>query len=397
MPTSSADLVSPATVIHLRGRPVVSAIDATAWVGLDPATGVPIGDPIELGTEPLRPVQYDDLDGDGEPDALVLGPSQVVADELTLTAVSLSGGGPLWTLDIHPPRIRGIFVTSARQALGPGSEWPAVVDLDGDRRPEVILPIDSSSEPVPNRRGIRVLDGTSGRDRWQRSLTLYRQPIQSFDAGPDLDGDGAREVFVASLDAGRHEDSFLVGQEKPVLRVFVDALSGRDGHPLWPWRQAIERAPGDSTPMSLDRLRWWSPGPDGRPRLVVPIGVDRRFGTAAGTVVHVLEAATGRLLQSISGLEGPRVDDLDGDGLADLWARIAGLPRLRRRAPRCLAGPRPLGAGQGLRRRRHPRRRHRRADRDARRRSAQAPRPARPVGRRRPPALADAARCGGRS
>src|SRR3712207_8294794 len=46
-----------------------------------------------------------------------------------------------------------------------------------------------------------------------------------------------REVFVASI----HQGNYYTGDRDFTRRVFVDALSGRDGRPLWWWGQPIEK------------------------------------------------------------------------------------------------------------------------------------------------------------
>ncbi len=56
------------------GSPLVAFVDDTKWLGLDPATGKLRLGPIELGMVPKRPVKHVDLDGDGEPEIVALGP-----------------------------------------------------------------------------------------------------------------------------------------------------------------------------------------------------------------------------------------------------------------------------------------------------------------------------------
>ena len=57
----------PASVVSGRKRSTVAMSNGAAWLGLDPQTGRPLSGPIDLGFKPLRPVQYADLDDDGEP------------------------------------------------------------------------------------------------------------------------------------------------------------------------------------------------------------------------------------------------------------------------------------------------------------------------------------------
>src|SRR5262249_25144318 len=84
-----------------------------------------------------------------------------------------------------------------------------------------------------DRGAVEVLDGATGKRRWP--YTFPKLPIlglqtgqwASVIAGPDLDGDGRREVFLAS--------SCVIPGKKEEARLFVEALSGQDGRPLWRW------------------------------------------------------------------------------------------------------------------------------------------------------------------
>ena len=107
-------------------------------------------------------------------------------------------------------------------------------------------------------------------------------------------------------------------------RVYVDALSGKDGRPLWCWR--VDR-PSDGSTYVLPP-RWWR-GPDGWPLLAVPIEVHSRApGAMTRTrsdldrpTITVLEALTGRAVQSATEITHADAADLDGDGLLDLWGQ----------------------------------------------------------------------------
>ncbi len=100
-------------------------------------------------------------------------------------------------------------------------------------------------------------------------------------------------------------------------RIYVDALSGKDGHPLWWWHRdnATDRS------VQVGRPRWWGRGPDGWPLLAVPIG---QSGGDVPPIVENLEASTGRVVSSAVGLSKAGVADLDGDGLDDLWGEADG-------------------------------------------------------------------------
>ena len=84
--------------------------------------------------------------------------------------------------------------------------------------------------------------------QWPATLQTYR-----IVAGPDLNGDGCRELFTASYD-------------RRSGHVYVDALSGADGRILWS-NQQIKVF--HSSARLLLPMRWWQAGSDGWPLLVV--------------------------------------------------------------------------------------------------------------------------------
>ena len=82
-----------------------------------------------------------------------------------------------------------------------------------------------------------------------------------------------------------------------VAEIYVDALSGRDGHPLWHWHVDLP----ENKHTAIRPPRWWGSGPDGWPLLAVPLGgpelgkeFDPNNSYLDSPVVHVLEAPTGR-------------------------------------------------------------------------------------------------------
>ena len=179
------------------------------------------------------------------------------------------------------------------------------------------------SGPMPRTdgyRGVRVIDGQSGRTRWIPAAAPENQGqdglLQILDA-PDLDHDGVRDLVTSSFFLGRYLTTNHNGTPPVPERVYVDALSGKDGRPLWWWNRdnATDRS------VQVGRLQWWGRGPDGWPLLAVPIG---QTGGDVPPIVESLEASTGRVVSSAVGLSKPGVADLDGDGLGDLWGEADG-------------------------------------------------------------------------
>ena len=131
---------------------------------------------------------------------------------------------------------------------GPESSCPLAVDLDSDGRAEVVAAGTGAMPPLPGYRGVRLLDGLTGKTRWTRPMrpdTKAPDGVVDVIAAPDLDGDGTREVIAVSLFKGKNPaPAPRTGPEEPE-RVYVDALSGKNGLPLW-WWSADLPFPGDS-------------------------------------------------------------------------------------------------------------------------------------------------------
>ncbi len=315
-------LVRSATIVPGRKASTVGIVEGMLWQGLDAATGRPIADPIELGFEPVRPVQYADLDGDGEPEILALGPA-TGRNPRALSAFSIASGRPLWTATVNAGH------AASSSALPATIEWPLVVDLDGDGRSEIIVPDSGALDPVNGYRGLRMIDGSSGQPRWRRPMrpvTVAADGLVQIVEAPDLDGDGYRDLVALSAFLGRQPAGGNQPGPTEPERVYADALSGKDGRPLWWWHVDI---PADQlTPMVPPE--WWGRGPDGWPLLAVPLNGRIRQPWMSRyrppsdpypPMVTMLEASTGREVQTLRGFDQTYVADLDGDGLTDLWGQ----------------------------------------------------------------------------
>lgn len=312
---TEGELPRRADLVRGRRSTVVAFVDGSRWNALDPSTGRTTGPPLDLGSAPARPLQYADLDGDGEPELLALTESTGTANPL-LAAFSITARKPLWTVPITEPVPR----KEQQQPI----EWPWVASLDGDGTTTILVPDVGPMPPILGYRGVRRVDGRTGRTLWTRPLRPdpgHAGGLSRFLEAPDLDGDGVRDLILARLDQLSPNLRPRDDAESP--RLDVDALSGKDGHSLWDWHQEVPAGVYDQ----VGSLAWWGRGPDGWPLLAVPV---RNVGYWDDTVrlmptqTHVLEASTGRECHVAVGLDNPRPADLDGDGVLDLWGEVNG-------------------------------------------------------------------------
>src|SRR5262249_54170445 len=96
-------------------------------------------------------------------------------------------------------------------------------------------------------------------------------------AGPDLDQDGTSDVFAVSRYNGRDAVTRMGGGVYEPQRIYVDAISGKDGHPIWWSHLDVKDSFGipsrDNPPPDLIwPPSWWGRGADGWPMLAVPLG-----------------------------------------------------------------------------------------------------------------------------
>ena len=314
-----------ATAVAGRTSTVVAYLDGTHWLQLDPATGRPRGQPLDLGFLPARPLQYADLDSDGEPEILALDQSAAFA---SVVAFATGTGRKIWEVPLKT-KFEALF------GQGPPPDWPLVVDLDGDGRSEIAVPVVGPMSPGDGYRGVQLIDGASGRLRWVRPMRPETKGgdglLQILDA-PDLDHDGVRDLVTTSFFLGRYPTSPNEGRPPVPERVYVDALSGKDGHPLWWWHK--DAATDGVT--TVRPMRWWGRGPDGWPLLAIALtgGNGRQLLFPDSPIVYSLEASTGREVIAATGLSLGGVADLDGDRLIDLWGEADGeLRAFRGEAP----------------------------------------------------------------
>ena len=212
----------PAVLVHGRRSTFIAFVHGTEWLGLDPQSGRVQAGPIELGFVPVRPVQHADLDGDGEPEVIALGP-RPTGTQRTLRAFSIRNRHELWSQTVD-----GGYDQSERGV--PLGDFPLAVDLDGDGRSEIVVSDSGAMPPLDGYRGVRLLDGLTGTTRWRRPLrpeTSAKDGLANVLAAPDLDGDGTHDLVTVSLFDGRDPPAFPGNSRRPAHLCRCDVGKGR--------------------------------------------------------------------------------------------------------------------------------------------------------------------------
>jgi tRNA A-37 threonylcarbamoyl transferase component Bud32 len=185
---------------------------------------------------------------------------------------------------------------------GRRSSRRVLADLYGDGLPQVVTTYG-------------VDDGTGGELRWKPRLGNDDiDESQALLVGPDFDGDGCRDIFVARVFEGER-----FGHPRGSKVLVAGLRSGKDGRLLW---LAAEPIPGGGDPNLLNRgtdidgaVLYWRSAPGVAGHFVVNVN------GAQGDIAFLFAADTGRLAHVWPGVTVEGIADLDGDGLLDLYGR----------------------------------------------------------------------------
>ncbi len=266
--------------------------------------------PAELPARPAAQPLLADLDGDGAED-LLLSTSR---PQLSTAQQTVPGRLVAWSV-LHKTELwhRDLAVALPRQedVHLPSPQWPQAIDLDGDGAAEVLTPTSGSEalagSVAPAWGTLAILDGRTGEPRWQRQLFTMDQRLEHFTAGPDIDGDGVGEVYVASLWAAE-----LLQPNQQQL--FIDCLCGASGRTLWRAEQPLLAENSGNADFLVRNLAWHHGGGDW-PQLIVPL---RNITGDGGDRVYLFAAGTGRLMHLAPDVANVESADCDADGIADL-------------------------------------------------------------------------------
>lgn len=153
---------------------------------------------------------FGDVDGDGKSELLVPGPN--FARAFTLGAKGVPTVVGQWNLDDSGAKVSCV----------------AAADLDGDRKPEIVLCEKTT-------RSLRVLKSADGGSRQVAKIELGDFDAKGIRAG-DLDGDGKEDLVLlaperfAVVQAGRADAGFaeLSDYETPLKNAYLDELAFGD-------------------------------------------------------------------------------------------------------------------------------------------------------------------------
>lgn len=308
---TNTEIVPSPVVVKVGDRLLVCLAAGTQLVLLNATDGSVLHQQ-DLHSVTLQPPQVADLDGDDQPDLVILGERN--AQQRVVIAYSPQARSELWQ-----KAVGALFepYQSVTKRLG----WPAVADLDHDGKSEILLPAGSFQQGPASYlhrdhwHGVQVLSGQTGLPLWEHTLARgitpsIMEPVQHFTVGKDLDADGYDELFVASI----YRRSFDPGD----TFVFVDALSGKDGRALWSWSTPKTDLQDKVSPIVV----WEVPGAS--PLLALWC----LRGPNQSDTAYVLDAATGQLRHTLPGAFQLETADCDGDAIPDLAFRTSASPDL---------------------------------------------------------------------
>lgn len=392
-----ADVLPVEFIVTAEGS-ILVCLDGPQILFLDPKSGKDRTPPADLADDAPSQIRPFDIDSDGKPETLlwmagtslhavrlvdgrespgfpkkldfepvgdftlIPGPQPAILllKEVATAQLELRHYG--WTSDkpdwIRP--IRAEWPTAKKQHVWDSlpvrkPTWPAVADRwHNDPHRDVLVPDRfSRTKPEPETEsgtihldfddksqwwaGLSVLDADTGDVRWQRQFPAQADgggslQLDRFAAGDDVDGDGFREVYVASFGSSYRESAGYGNYTHRYL--YVTCLAGSDGRTLWWWRQRFI----DDSSAFIEPLQWWQSGPDGHPLLMVSYNADSSHSSPKSpSATYFLQAGTGKVEHVLTGVGEPRVADISGDGIPDLYSLVE--PPLREKSFRSETNP----------------------------------------------------------
>ena len=308
-----------AQLITTGGQQRLAVVAGNSLLFLDPLTGQ-LSEAVPLDILPAQAVQWIDVEGDGDDDLVTLAEIKSTAlsglPQPRLCVWSSKHRQTLWSqpLDAYWPTKRGWTIDCP--------QWPLVADLEGDGKAEILVPngrthsADSFSggffsRVTPSGR-LACLEAETGNAIWSTPWVSIDSQVDRFAPGPDIDGDGTDDIFVASL----------AGTE---THLHVDAVSGHTGEILWGAKQPLSSTIQPYVDWQLGALQWWHAGTDGWSQLVV--NVKNEHAGRIDSSCFLFSAGTGERMHQGDHIKAVRPVDLDHDRIEDLCVVATGSTR----------------------------------------------------------------------
>ncbi len=326
---------SPTLSTHASRPTLVLPIDDEVH-GLDLETGKPAWPSLKLKFPLLQRPLFADLDGDGLLEGLFLSKKEYANTEWRVVATSLSTQKTLWEHPFSSP-----LDYTQNDANPTDTQWVHIVSGESSALPEIVLPvIDDPMKWQDHWYGIESVDPRTGATLWQKKLCWIglfkgsgRKSSIRIVRGPDHDGDGKKDFYVASHSQGpspsrSNESTFLQ----------IDCVSSHDGNSLWrSFHRIGETKQFSEVPV---RLKWGQTGGDGWPQLIVPI----QHGEGGQPTSLFISSGSGKIMHQLPEVGDPQIADIDSDGIEDVYyinhstdarrfVTLKGLPPLQWRRP----------------------------------------------------------------
>jgi len=264
--------------------------------------------PVRSSHKPI----VEDVDGDGSSDLVVTDANKKSGGKSEIVVWSIKHNKtifePVQFEDRSPSQRK-------RNSHAQLPEWPQLADLDQDGQMEMI------------HRSLNEHSAIEATDHYGTILWTARiesaSDLDHFLVGPDIDNDGYRDVFVASLWSYQHQ-YYNSGRST----LFVDAISGSDGRKLWASSSDVQAPTAPQSKFRIHKFTKWEQTESAWPSLVVSVHPDRDMieiddSTGKPTVRPVtfcFSSADGELLHRANQIGHADVVDADGDGIDDLVA-----------------------------------------------------------------------------
>ncbi|MGB7343992.1 MAG: protein kinase [Pirellulaceae bacterium] len=265
-------MTPPVKIVHWRNKTLAVTVTANTIDVWDLADGSRVGDAVEMpftiAASPTMIQRGSEFPpafvvwSQPEPDQPALDSLAVVAPitspavdhvkdpepEGSLTRSTTANASILWT-DEHPVRWDYSAVALERTC------FPLVADLDGDGSDELLIAEDFDNRDTGG--SVTCLNPSDGKPKWsgRKSIQCLASMIERASVLGDLDGDGVRDIAIASIH-GRRERHALRASHAQISHywLYVDLLNGKTGDSIRFWKEPIGSTDGFLMTAEVDHI-----------------------------------------------------------------------------------------------------------------------------------------------